>query len=305
MWAITSYYNPAQFKKRLSNYRHFRACLRAPLVTVELSFDGQFDLVKDDADILVQITGGAVLWQKERLLNVALKAIPPDVQDVAWIDCDVLFERTDWIDDARDRLKQSNVIQLFDHALDLRVDDNPLLFDNYAHRPSAPGIVSLREQNKAPPLHTSASANNKRLYALGEAWAAKRNILEEHGIYDLMIFGSGDRALVCALFGHFDAIIKKNRLNELQVAHYLRWAQRLHRSVSGNVSYIPGRLYHLWHGDLSKRHNSTQTLQFAKLEFDPNIDIVVGANGAWHWARAKPALQASLTNYFINRKEDG
>jgi hypothetical protein len=42
-------------------------------VTVELSFDGRFELAGSDADILIQLSGGAVLWQKERLLNLALK----------------------------------------------------------------------------------------------------------------------------------------------------------------------------------------------------------------------------------------
>jgi hypothetical protein len=42
MWAITSYFNPAGYKLRLSNYRKFRANLGTPLVTVELSFDGTY-----------------------------------------------------------------------------------------------------------------------------------------------------------------------------------------------------------------------------------------------------------------------
>ena len=73
MWAITSYFNPARYKNRLSNFRVFRANLGVPLVTVELSFDGNFELSEKDSDILIQVSGGAVLWQKERLLNVALK----------------------------------------------------------------------------------------------------------------------------------------------------------------------------------------------------------------------------------------
>jgi hypothetical protein len=76
VWAIASYYNPVGYRRRLANYRLFRANLGIPLVTVELSFDGRFELAEDDADILIQLTGGAVLWQKERLLNLAAKAVP-------------------------------------------------------------------------------------------------------------------------------------------------------------------------------------------------------------------------------------
>ena len=59
MWAITAYFNPVGYKRRLSNYRMFRANLGAPLATVELSFDGRFELTERDADLLIQIHGGA------------------------------------------------------------------------------------------------------------------------------------------------------------------------------------------------------------------------------------------------------
>jgi hypothetical protein len=46
MWALTTYFNPVRYKRRLSNYRIFRSKLDIPLVTVELSFDGEFELAK-------------------------------------------------------------------------------------------------------------------------------------------------------------------------------------------------------------------------------------------------------------------
>ena len=79
LWAITSYFNPAGYNTRLANYRAFRARLKVPLVTVEASFDGRVQLRAGDAEILVQRTARDVLWQKERLLNVALGFLPPRV----------------------------------------------------------------------------------------------------------------------------------------------------------------------------------------------------------------------------------
>ena len=78
----------------------FRSNLGVPLVTIELSFDGAFELEKGDAEILIQISGGAVVWQKERLLNLALKAVPSEVVKIAWLDCDLIIERPDWVDEA-------------------------------------------------------------------------------------------------------------------------------------------------------------------------------------------------------------
>ena len=131
MWAVTAYYNPARFKRRLANYKLFYANLRAPLVTVELSFDDHFELTDDDADVLIQISGGAVLWQKERLLNLAVKSVPPDVKNVVWIDCDVVFERQDWMDEAERLLDTFNVVQPFSEVVDLKPDGHLSILRNF------------------------------------------------------------------------------------------------------------------------------------------------------------------------------
>jgi len=74
LWAVTAYFDPFGDGQRLPAYREFRRRLLAPLVAVELSFGDTFHLDEEDADIVVRLQGGAVLWQKERLLNLALRA---------------------------------------------------------------------------------------------------------------------------------------------------------------------------------------------------------------------------------------
>ena len=83
LWAITCYFNSVGYRRRLENYHTFRQHLKVPLVTVELSFDNKFQLASGDADILVQVRSTAVLWQKERLLNLALKSLPSECEKVA------------------------------------------------------------------------------------------------------------------------------------------------------------------------------------------------------------------------------
>ena len=52
-----------------------------------------FDLSEGDADILIQLRGRDVMWQKERLLNLALRALPDECRKVVWVDCDVILEQ--------------------------------------------------------------------------------------------------------------------------------------------------------------------------------------------------------------------
>ena len=141
MWAITSYFNPVGFRRRLSNYRVFRTNLAVPLVTVELSFNGRFELTDDDADILIQLSGGAVLWQKERLLNLALKAVPTEVEHIAWLDCDVMLKRKDWAAEAKKQLQDLNVVQLFSEAVFLSSDDNIQRIQARGGYTCVPGLI--------------------------------------------------------------------------------------------------------------------------------------------------------------------
>ena len=48
-WAITTYFNPAGYERRRLNYGLFRKHLKPPLLTVELAFDGDFELGPGDA----------------------------------------------------------------------------------------------------------------------------------------------------------------------------------------------------------------------------------------------------------------
>src|SRR5579859_25297 len=113
LWAITSYFNPARYGRRLSNFKIFREHLKVPLVVVELSYGLDFELGETDADILVRLHGSAVLWQKERLLNLALQKLPVDCRKVAWLDSDILFDSPDWGASASALLDRFSLIQAF------------------------------------------------------------------------------------------------------------------------------------------------------------------------------------------------
>src|ERR1017187_2100056 len=113
IWAITSFFNPNGYQQRYKNFKIFRTHLALPLVTVELGYGNDFELKNDDSDVLVQLRGSSVLWQKECLLNIALSKVPRSVPVVAWLDCDVIFQRSDWAVEALERIQQKPLIQLF------------------------------------------------------------------------------------------------------------------------------------------------------------------------------------------------
>ena len=72
----------------------------------------------------------------------------------------------------------------------------------------------------------------------------------------------------------------------------------------GDISYIPGRILHLWHGARTNRLYMRWQDELSKFKFNPRLDIKIGPNGTWEWATNKPELHEWVEQYFDKRKED-
>src|SRR5262245_30598532 len=123
LWAVCAYFNPLRWRRRLANFQEVRRRLSVPLLAVELGYAPQFALRSDDAELLLQLPGRDVMWQKERLLNLGLKALPPTCEAVAWLDADLVFGSDDWADRAFRELERSVLVQPFHEIVDLTRDD--------------------------------------------------------------------------------------------------------------------------------------------------------------------------------------
>jgi hypothetical protein len=309
LWAITSYFNPVGFKRRLPNYRAFRKHLGIPLATVELSFDGEFVLDDSDADILLRLEGRDVMWQKERLLNRLIEELPVECDMVAWIDCDVVFENADWASQTVEALETCGLVQLYDHRVNLSkeqilesVSSDMTSNDYDSGIPSA--IYLKSDGNGSDDDFKNSNAPLLRATTLGLAYASPRAILKKHGLYDACILGSADRVITNSAFGHFDFAEEAVRMTGARKRHYRDWAEPFYQSIQARVGYIPGRLLHLWHGDLKNRQYSTRHDILIKHEFDPFVDITVNKDGLFEWASDKPQMHREVADYFKSRMED-
>ena len=305
--AITSYYNPLSYKRRLVNYHLFRNNLNVPLVTVELGNNGRYELTQADADILVQIPSGSVLWQKERLLNVALQHVPDDAEAVAWIDCDVIFEQEDWPSRALALLKEKPLIQLFDRGINLEKDVLPAtgIKPEGKRIPSFASLDLARNRTRKNMGSNRNKDTNDPLYRTGLAWAARKSLLDDHGFYDFCIIGGGDHAGSNAAAGWISETVDFFNMNPKRSEHYLNWANRFYNQVNNNIDSISGEVYHLWHGQNADLHYVLRQKNLSQFDFDPNIDIRINPHGAWEWATDKPEMHAFVENYFRQRNEDG
>jgi hypothetical protein len=271
-----------------------------------LTHGSDFELKEQDAEILIRLRGGAVLWQKERLLNVALQVVPSPCSKIAWLDCDVIFDAADWAESASRLLDRFAIIQMFKQVHYLSPRWRPAT--DYTTeveftRPSA--AFSISSGLPATTCIGHSLDIREGTCAPGFAWAARRELLDQHGFFDACILGGGDRAMGCAANHCFDELMKRHRMNERQQDRYIAWAKPFYETVRAEIGYLDGDIFHLWHGDIRERATRARHEGLSRFEFDPFTDIAIGEGGCWQWNTDKPEMHQYVREYFASRKEDG
>ncbi len=298
-WAITSLFSPVGYRQRYANYREFQRQLNVPLLTVELAFDDNpFELRAGDAEKLVQIRGGDVMWQKERLLNIAVDHLPQECEYVAWLDCDLIFDDPYWAEKTQAALQKYVVVQPFQHFCEL------LPHEPFSHQHARSSVCVLEDDALAEHIFTGSGVSVANGARPGGAWAGRRDFLESNLLYDRLIMGAGDKAFLCAAFGRSRDFLEAYGLDAEAWSDYLAWGDRLQQAISGNVGYVEGSLFHLAHGDLAKKQYGNRYGGLAQFSFDPNDDIKMDQNKVWRWKSNKTAMHTHIWDYFVSREED-
>lgn len=327
-WVITAYYNPVRWRSRLANYRVFRRELCTPLLTIEWDSAGQFELESDDAELLLRQTGGDTMWQKERLLGIALAALPAHVRYVAWLDCDVVFPQPRWFEKTRELLQRADYVQPFRRVTYLDATATQTLsanesrdLDTWLQSPTLqvrPSFLDLHERAGADTARVDlthrfdpapGTANQYHVLgrpAYGHAWAARVEALRMHGWYERCVIGGGDLLFAYGVIGQHDALIENHHSvgwDFYGSAGYRRWADALtaerHRVACGEESML-----HLFHGTLADRQYRSRIDGLARFALDVDRDLSAAPGEPWAWARQRAELNAYVLEYLRNRRED-
>jgi hypothetical protein len=303
LWVITVYYNPCRYRSRRRNYDRFAHALRRsgiPLLTVECAFgDDAYEL--PESMEIIRVRSGSLLWQKERLLNLAASWLPKSVTAVAWVDCDILFLNPNWAKDTMAQLETCPIVQLFESCV--RLEEGDVLVSEPDRVLSFGSIVPK----------DSSHFSYKRFDAHGHtgyAWAMRREIFDTVGLYEFATAGTADHFMAHAIYGAYgDCITDALKNDWRQIEHLKRWGAKFQRAVNGMLSATPGEIVHLWHGNHSNRKYMERMWVITKLAYDPQTDIVAAPGKPLEWSetalREKPGLIAYFKEYFESRKEDG
>lgn len=295
LWVITAYFNWCHYKSKRYNYELFTRNLvmaGVNLITVECALTGvPFELTGKN---IIHVNTSSILWQKERLLNIAIANLPPECQYVAWLDCDLLIDVAAWERNIIALLDEFAVIQLFDTVY--RQANGEPFYSPQTRK--VRGFVALRAITPPGPA----------LFLQGHpgfAWAARREIVSRSGLYDKGIIGGSDRLMALAWTGNLDAEIIEKTIPVHARPHFAEWAEASFKRTQCSVGYLPGTIFHLWHGEHEHRLYNERHEALKQFDFDPSADIRVNEDGCWEWSSDKVDLHQWVSTYFANRREDG
>ncbi len=299
LWVVTAYYNPVGYETRRRNYEMFARALRKsgiPLLTVECAFGNQpFDL-PESMDVF-KVRGKSMLWQKERLLNIAIPWLPSSCEGVAWIDCDILFTNPNWARELMDKLQTYTVLQLFETCnrlpQDLSTDKQDI----------ATSFSSLVAKDRSI-LRTGQYHDHGHP---GYAWAMRRSLMEKHGLYEYAIAGSADHYMAhAAVNDAMSPCIERMMFsNEAQLGCFKEWATPFVEDAQGKLGTVSGEILHLWHGELKDRRYYLRQQELARYNFNPKTDLIASPGKPLELNQGKSGMSEWLGAYFTSRKEDG
>jgi len=200
-----------------------------------------------------------LLWHKEAGLNKIIRELPTQYKYVFWLDTDIIFTNKDWLTDSVLELQSANIVQPFELCVHLEKDEEKpgFVFDDSYTFERLPN----RRNNKVWRSFCATYADWGMLGwdedynnhgHVGLAWGARREILDIIPLYDKALIGGADHIIAHAAAGQIPhKCIAKSFTDDIEGVE--TWSQEFYKWVDGKIGYASGSVFHIWHGDLSKR----------------------------------------------------
>lgn len=295
LYVVTCVFNPWRYRTRIDLYKQFNEYVTASgakLMTVELALgERPFTVTETTDEFNLQLRTNDEMWFKERLLNLGIERLPNSCKYVAYVDADIRFARPDWVHETVQLLQHYPVIQMFSKCSDLS-PDNEIMSEST-------GIIHAYQHGMI-----ERSRKYSQYRHPGFAWAARREALNDlGGLLDVAILGSGDYHMAQSLIGNvhrsYPKMLHPGYVEQLQL-----WQDRCDKYIKGDVGYMPGHLFHYWHGKKINRKYRDRWSILADNQFDPEFDLKRDTQGLHKFTDRNPRLRQDVRRYFMQRNED-
>lgn len=289
---IISFFSPAGYELP---QRHFHATVQTlhaqgvPLVVTQAVRPGQEPQPVPAAIPQRVYEVESVLWLKECLWNAGARLT--DADHLIFLDADVVFSSTAWLDRTMRVLRDCDITQPYTEARWLDRD----------------GRLDITKTAAAVALASDDVPKMNR-YHPGFAWAMTRDAFNRlGGVYDRNACGGNDSSLFFALSrspGAMSHIEYFGRRQDRTVKSPSWQAYRANAQRQQlRYGVVPGvTVTHLWHGDRRDRQYQTREAAFPR-NAAGEFDLVRRDDGMLEWSNG--ADERVAREYFAGRREDG
>ena len=314
---ITVVSNPVRYQSRYDLYYKFERSMReagATLITVEQAFgERPFVVTERDNPMHVQVRGEDELWLKESMLNVGINyasQLYPDWKYLAWIDADVqpmTGSARPWLEETVQQLQHYHVVQMFETAYDL--DPNGKVIgqpqESFVSKYVKSGY-QLPEKGGFWSGHYYMEHGHP-----GFCFAATRFALDNMSgpmggpLIDFAILGAGDRHMCLSWVGCVEQTFE--HLNKEYRQALMQYQVRCERWLKRDIGFVPGSIYHFWHGRKKDRGYTDRWKILRDNSFDPMTDLTRDSQGLYRletWDDRQIKLRDQIRSYLRSRAED-
>lgn len=273
------YFNAAKSKRLLMNYFYALEKFRManiPVFTLEVYEDSPE--IKDAFHLKTDF----IIFQKERMCYLLEKMIPKSFTKLLFIDSDLIFENTNWYNDLSERLETSDIVQPFSKGIWLDITYKKVVKQR----------IPIAFYQKFGRIDYDGGIGG---YHPGFAWGFRRSWFNKVGFFQYAILGDGDTLSSIAWLNYTD----------FKTRDFIRNAVEDFKSSiteKPSICFLDGVIFHLWHGDSSKRQYRERREIFKSVK-DVRDIIRVADNGLFELK--DDTFKAKIRKYFKKRDDDG
>lgn len=286
LWCVTAFFAPFASEIRYQNFEIFAQRMLdagVNLLTVELLYPWTTRRLPRIGNI-VTLEATDVLWHKEAMINHGFSLLPESCDIAMYMDCDLIFEDTDWVEQLKECAKTFDVIQCFRTCYHLP--------EGQVSKKNS----SLRSFDSIAYYHAS---NLEKTFSVGMcpggAWAFTKPHFRDNPLYDRTPFGITDRIFADCTLGIIETSPHTIKLTPAHQKYIEEWNRE--HALKKRTTFLPVDVLHLWHGALEDRKYKRAWDILTKHDFDPQTDMKKH-NGLYHWSSKKPELHQATLQHF-------
>lgn len=260
-----------------------------PVYGIELSLNSIFETSGMKNWKHITVTQENICFQKEACINIVVNSLPSNITKIAWLDHDIVFTNQNWYIEASMKLEQYKVLQLY---------------SQYTWTDKS----GRKDRTSCSVAKACTMSDNEimRRGSRGCAWAARRELWNNGGLYPFCYLGGGDTMFATVALGFFD-IINKHRVGLTKNENFERffeWRRQIESYIKpSDISYIDGEIIHDWHGDQdARKYGIRYDLVYG---IDLSSTVSLDHNGLVKITSVSQEIYDRILKYFRDRNEDG